>query len=166
MGRCPTPRQGEVLPAPPARLRCANKHDGIIALKKPSLQASKLPNFYLPLHPQARLRRAKGRRGRTYRTYRTNRTGRRGRLDYGFAGRPVGAVCFLFSVAVEGLALRACTLCSLDVALTIAMSEAGRWRRGILRRGRRRRRRRRGRGGRRQGRRRLRCRGRGPGGRR
>ena len=29
MGRCPTPRQGEVLPAPPARLRRANKHDGM-----------------------------------------------------------------------------------------------------------------------------------------
>ena len=94
MGRCPTPRQGEVLPAPPARLR-----------------------------------RAKRRRGRTYRTYRTYRTAvdadglPKTKAWRAKPATPLQApgpdVCLAHthgpspaspSLAVEGLALWACTV--------------------------------------------------------
>ena len=42
VGRCPTPRQGEVLPAPPARL-------ADVPVRRRGNQASKPPNFQSPL---------------------------------------------------------------------------------------------------------------------
>ena len=51
MGRCPTPRQGEVLPAPPARLRrakerCRTPENGARdGQSTEENQASKLLNF-------------------------------------------------------------------------------------------------------------------------
>ena len=38
VGRCPTPRQGEVLPAPPARLRRANKHNEMTSTPQQEIQ--------------------------------------------------------------------------------------------------------------------------------
>ena len=66
--------------------------------RKPSLQASKLPSFHLPLHPRHVCDVPHRRRGRTNRMYRTYRTATDAACTAARPSRACRAFCSLFTV--------------------------------------------------------------------
>ena len=112
-------REAPNLPRPQRTERAASARRVERVYRKPNFQASKLPNFQLPLHRRHALADVPGgRSSRRFRRYRRCRSARKRAIDEAGDSKPsFSALNFHFvlfaglcALAVEGLALRTCTV--------------------------------------------------------